>query len=230
VRLIDQLGGLGRELPWTALAFGVGAVAIVGLPPLTASSRWVMVQGCWQGRPGLALFLLGVAGLGLIGALALACFSRAAGGVFLGQPRMPRAAVREEWGQVGPMLVLAAACIVIGLTPYVTVRSAMATTMTLLPAPVVPADAMRSVSSDAAATLGPAWLLLLLSRERPGSSAVGRAGPARERHRDLGCAYAEPTPRMQYTAGSFDPAAAGVRGHGRARSRAPARVAGDSLQ
>src|SRR5262249_33375736 len=33
-RAIDHLGGLARRMPWTALCFLVGAVAICGLPPL----------------------------------------------------------------------------------------------------------------------------------------------------------------------------------------------------
>lgn len=33
-REIDALGGLGRRMPWTALFFAIGAVAICGLPPL----------------------------------------------------------------------------------------------------------------------------------------------------------------------------------------------------
>ena len=33
-REIDHLGGLAKAMPWTALCFLVGAVAICGLPPL----------------------------------------------------------------------------------------------------------------------------------------------------------------------------------------------------
>ena len=33
-REIDHLGGLAKRMPWTALGFLVGAVAICGLPPL----------------------------------------------------------------------------------------------------------------------------------------------------------------------------------------------------
>ncbi len=43
-------------------------------------------RGAGSGAPAARSFLA-FAGLGLIGALALACFSRVAGGVFLGQPR-----------------------------------------------------------------------------------------------------------------------------------------------
>jgi hydrogenase-4 component B len=33
-REIDHLGGLLKRMPWTALTFLIGAVAISGLPPL----------------------------------------------------------------------------------------------------------------------------------------------------------------------------------------------------
>ncbi len=94
-RMIDQLGGLGRELPWTAR----------GLRPRGGGDRGTAAAqrlrervggraGAARRLPGMpgwqALPVLGVAGLGLIGALALACFSRAVGGVFLGQARRPR--------------------------------------------------------------------------------------------------------------------------------------------
>ncbi len=208
-RLIDQLGGLIRELPWTAAAFGVGAVAIVGLPPLNGFvSEWVAVQGLLTGarQPGpLALLVLGVAGLGLIGALALACFSRALGGVFLGQPRRPRAAVREEWGLVAPMLPLAAACAIIGVMPILAVRPAVATTTALMVSTgaTPPSETMLDLPA-AALVLGGVWILVLglsgvtwLLRRR--TAQVPRPGGAAT----WGCAYAGPTSRMQYTAGSF---------------------------
>jgi hydrogenase-4 component B len=207
-RMIDQLGGLARELPWTAAAFGIGAVAIVGLPPLNGFvSEWVAVQGLLTaaGQPGLqALPVLGVAGLGLIAALALACFSRVMGGVFLGQARRPRAPVREEWGLVAPMLALAAACTLVGLMPMIAVRSAMTTAVSLMISTgVAPGDALP-VSVASATALGGLWALLLslggvvwYIRRRV---AVARRAPSAA---TWGCAYAEPSARMQYTAGSF---------------------------
>lgn len=207
-RMMDQLGGLARELPWTATGFGVGAVAIVGLPPLNGFvSEWVAVQGLLAGaeRTGpLVLMLLGVVGLGLIGALALACFTRVCGAVFLGRSRQPRGVVREEWGLLGPMLALAAACTTVGLAPSSAVQPAMETARALLPATDgATEDAIQGLSA-ATSTLGGVWMLLL------GLGVVAwhlrrRAGQALSAHAAAtwGCAYAAPSPRMQYTAGSF---------------------------
>lgn len=207
-RMLDQLGGLGRELPWTAAAFGLGALAIAGLPPLNGFvSEWIAVQGLLTAarQPGwLVLPVLGVAGLGLIAALALACFSRAVGGVFLGQPRRPRTPAREEWGLVAPMLPLVAGSVAIGLLPLVALRPAMTTAVALMVAiGVAPADVVPA-STDSAVTLGGLWALLLVLgsvtwylRRRAAAARRARSAPT------WGCAYAEPSPRMQYTAGSF---------------------------
>ena len=56
---LNHLGGLGRKMPVTMLAFGVGAAAISGLPPLNGfASEWLTFQGLLgaarQRRPGAA--------------------------------------------------------------------------------------------------------------------------------------------------------------------------------
>jgi hydrogenase-4 component B len=64
-RVLDELGGLGRQLPWTALAFGLGAVAIVGLPPLNGFvSEWVAVQGLLLGAQQTGAAGVGCGGSG----------------------------------------------------------------------------------------------------------------------------------------------------------------------
>jgi formate hydrogenlyase subunit 3/multisubunit Na+/H+ antiporter MnhD subunit len=207
-RVLDELGGLGRQLPWTALAFGLGAVAIVGLPPLNGFvSEWVAVQGLLLGAQQtgpLALLVLGVAGVGLIGALALACFSRAVGSVFLGQPRRPRPAVRDDRSLVGPMLVLAGFCVIAGLVPALAVDPAMAVVgPTLITGGLAQAEVVSAISGTALMVSG-VWALLLavgalawLLRRRATRVRTPFAAPT------WGCAYANPAPRMQYTAGSF---------------------------
>ncbi len=93
-REIDQLGGLARRLPWTALAFAVGSMAIVGLPPLNGFvSEWMVFRGLLGRRRvagSLRFAVLGAAGLALIGALALACFTQGQRGA------VPRAAAFDD--------------------------------------------------------------------------------------------------------------------------------------
>jgi hydrogenase-4 component B len=93
-RDLNALGGLARAMPVTALAFGIGAAAISGLPPLNGfASEWLTFQGLIGagGEGALSLVarsgvLLAVAGLGLTVALAVACFVKATGMSFLALP------------------------------------------------------------------------------------------------------------------------------------------------
>ena len=75
-REIDHLGGLAKAMPWTALCFLVGAVAICGLPPLNGFvSEFLIYLGLFgtlgngEGRRSPAAAFAAPA-LALIGALA----------------------------------------------------------------------------------------------------------------------------------------------------------------
>jgi multicomponent Na+:H+ antiporter subunit D len=43
---VSELDGLGRRMPWTFAAFGIGALSMIGLPPAAGFvSKWYMVSG-----------------------------------------------------------------------------------------------------------------------------------------------------------------------------------------
>ena len=43
---VSQLDGIGRRMPWTMVAFGVGTLSMIGLPPAAGFvSKWYMVSG-----------------------------------------------------------------------------------------------------------------------------------------------------------------------------------------
>lgn len=43
---VSQLNGIGRRMPWTMTAFGIGAVSMIGLPPTVGFvSKWYILQG-----------------------------------------------------------------------------------------------------------------------------------------------------------------------------------------
>jgi hydrogenase-4 component B len=119
------MGGLIKRMPWTALLFLIGAVAISALPPLNGFvSEWLTYQSLLQGFGTTAslvrlMFPLSGAMLALTGALAAACFVKAFGISFLAQPRSEHAAQAREVSR--PMLwgmgLLAAACVFLGLFP-----------------------------------------------------------------------------------------------------------------
>jgi multicomponent Na+:H+ antiporter subunit D len=43
---VSQLDGIGRRMPWTMAAFGIGALSMIGLPPAAGFvSKWYLVSG-----------------------------------------------------------------------------------------------------------------------------------------------------------------------------------------
>lgn len=90
---VDALGGLIRRIPHTAYLFLIGALAICGLPPFNGFvSEFFIYSGLFKGLSSdLFLFILtmlfSILALVLIGGLALICFTKAFGMVFLGSPR-----------------------------------------------------------------------------------------------------------------------------------------------
>src|SRR5262249_28166456 len=101
-REIDHLGGLAKAMPLTALAFLLGAVAIWGRPPLSGFvSDLCVYLGLFasvQAGPGPAwpVAALAAPALALVGALALACFVKVFGAVFLGAGRSEHAGHAHE--------------------------------------------------------------------------------------------------------------------------------------
>jgi hydrogenase-4 component B len=206
-REIDRLGGLARRAKGTAIAFLVGSIAIVGLPPLNGFvSEWLIFTGLLESglagggvRAASALTV----GLALTGALALACFTKLYGTVFLGTPRDQRVASHPgtESGLVFPQIFLAAACVAIGVFPL-PFLSAAGRTAGLL----VPEAADFDLTGMTRAALPITWIAFGLL----GATAVvwilrrmaARRRPARTAA-TWGCAYGQPTSHMQYSASSY---------------------------
>ncbi len=126
-RDMDRLGGLAKQMPRSALYFGVGALAISALPPLNGfASEWLLYLGFFHaldpvtGRPGAAVAVAAVV-LATIGAMAVACFVKLLGTVYLGSPRSDAAlhAHDPRASMLIPMGILAAACAGFGLFPMV---------------------------------------------------------------------------------------------------------------
>jgi len=122
-RNMEEMGGLIRRMPWTALFFLIGAVAISGLPPLNGFvSEWFTYQGLLAGygaTPTLTRIAFPIAGalLALTAALAAACFVKAFGITFLALPRSRNAENSTEAPlsmKVG-MAALAVVCVALGL-------------------------------------------------------------------------------------------------------------------
>ncbi len=122
---LDRLGGLLRRMPWTAGAFLVGAMAISGLPPLNGfASEWLTLQALLHiaanGEVGDGIAgSVALASLAATAALALFCFVKVVGLALLGPARTEQAAAAEEspLPMRGALLLLAGACVALGLAP-----------------------------------------------------------------------------------------------------------------
>jgi hypothetical protein len=139
-----------------------------------------------------------------VGALALACFARIAGTVFLGQPRDR---VAHEAGDADssltlPMGLLAAACVSIGLAPGIGLGFAMH--VAGLVSGTGHMSAAIPVDLGSAVRLGRFGALALLVIAGVWALRTARFGRASLRSAATwGCAYSRPTARMQCTASSF---------------------------
>lgn len=215
-RRLDQLGGLLKRMPTTGATFLVGAAAICGLPPLNGFvSELLIYLAAFAGLTGTetvtisvsAAALLTIAALALIGGLAAACFAKACGIVFLGEPRTAIAAQAHEagFGMRLPMLFLAASCPVLGLCGWLAPRVLAPVVALLLPATM--SVQLAGTTAFAAETLG--WVALAgaillgllfvfaIARRRTLSRREVGAAPTWD------CGYAAPAARMQYTGSSF---------------------------
>ena len=208
-REIDSMGGLAKAMPWTALAFVVGSVAICGLPPLNGFVSELMiylgmVDLLEGGSAAFAGGALAAAALALIGTLAVACFVKAYGAVFLGVARSQAARQAHESGL--PMLlalgVLSACCFSIALGPLALAPifdKAVAVWAPDLPeaapplATLAPLNWVTLMGGVLIAALVAGRLLLGALLRHNGST----------RSVTWGCGYSAATPRVQYTSSSF---------------------------
>lgn len=122
---IDRLGGLIKKMPVTGTVFLVAAMAICGLPPLNGFiSEWLVyiglfgAAGSFSGAP-ILLTVAGILGMAFAGGLAVLCFSKAFGVIFLGEARkeMPQGLHEPSYYFTAPIIILAMLCVLIGIYP-----------------------------------------------------------------------------------------------------------------
>ena len=204
---IDRLGGLARRMPRTSLCFTIGAAAISGLPPLNGFVSEFLVYLALLGAivslpvvPQSAV-VLAFAVLACVGGLALACFAKATGAVFLGIHRSPEAEASHEvpLDMQLSMGLLAAACVgigllgsalIAGLDPVVRQFSSVSLRETVAVGGLTRVAAVGAAFIGAA---GAAWLSVRFLLRR----GTAKLGPT------WACGYPAVTPSMHYTASSF---------------------------
>ncbi len=122
-RNLNEMGGLGRLMPWTGLMFLAGALSIAAIPPFNGFvSEWFTYQSFLAASRGqefiirAALPLCAVL-LALVGALVAMVAIKMYGGAFAGPARSSRAgqAVEVPGAMLTGMAILALACLAMGL-------------------------------------------------------------------------------------------------------------------
>ena len=199
------MGGLLRRMPWSAFFFLIGAVAICGLPPLNGFvSELLIYLGLFNGAMqshGAAAVALAAPFLALVGGLAVACFVKVFGVVFLGTARTAQAAAAHEAcaSMKFPMALLALVCITIGLLPAL-MAPLLDRAVTAWHPGLATADLRLAIAAPLGwiTLLGVALLLAiaLFYRFSPRSSSDPTS-------QTWSCGYLAPTSRMQYSASSF---------------------------
>ena len=208
-REIDRLGGLGKPMSRTAALFAIGAVAICGLPPLNGFVSELLIY--------VGLFRAGADGasrqwsaaplaaplLAMVGALAVACFVKAYGTVFLGPHRSEGAARAHEVprSMLVAMILLALPCVAIGVFPVLAMPAldrvvhawVGAESQPPLLGHLIPWTPIMGM--NAALVAGVLAVSLILGRR------FRRRVPVQTGTWD--CGYVQPTAAMSYSASSF---------------------------
>ncbi len=207
-RGIDSLGGLLKRMKITGATFLIGSLAISGLPPLNGFvSEFLIYLAGFRGlaltKGAYASCVVAIVSLAIIGGLALACFTKVVGVVFQGEPRSPAAHTAAEKGpaMLAAMIVLSAACIVIGVLPglfmVMALKAVGAIGLAHGAVPLAPFVQLTAGITRAAALVFVVFLLLFALRLLAyRGKTVARAGT-------WGCGFTRPTVRMQYTGASY---------------------------
>lgn len=214
-RNMEELGGLIKRMPQTALFFLVGSLAIAALPPFNGFiSEWLTFQALLLSFQIPAhtvnlTFALGIAALALTSGLAAACFVRAFGITFLALPRSePAGGAREVvWTMRAAMALLALACIVFGVAPSLILAPLEATVFDL----TAGQSEMRFnltaiVANGEFGWVAPLWIALgLVAFFLAIALALPLLGVNRRRryYETWGCGRALQTARFEYTATAF---------------------------
>ena len=122
---LEDLKGLGKTMPFTAAAFLVGGLSMIGVPATVGFvSKWYLVLGAFEaGKWWVAALIL------LSSALAIAYVWRVVEVFyFVDPPKQAEEATEAPWWVLGPAWTLVAAAVVFGVwtTPTLSLASAAA--------------------------------------------------------------------------------------------------------
>jgi len=209
---IDSLGGLIKRMPWTAVTFLIGSIAICGLPPLNGFvSEFLIYLGIFKNGmtarfASIVPAMVVIGSLSLIGGLALACFTKAFGVIFLGSPRSNQAQQAHEIGfyMKFSMVILAAFCVLLGICSPLFINLAGNVIFEITS---IPLETIQTELADTSAVLTNVVVISLILFGLIAFFTILRKWLLSTRGIRQAvtwdCGYAKPDSRMQYTAASF---------------------------
>ena len=207
-RNIEQLGGLIKKMPKTALFFLLGALAICGLPPFNGFiSEFLIYSGIFKSLHSAGLFtdivlMFSFVGLAIIGGLALFCFTKVFSVIFLGNARSSKVehATEVNSAMLIPDFIIGFVIMIIGFVPVLFMGPLshiiiLFSTPTTAITQIIPTLNNISISSGIFIMLiGLIWILRAWQQKRQ----------TIKQNTTWGCAYAHANPALhQYTATSY---------------------------
>lgn len=205
-RNMEVLGGLIKSMPCTAFLGVLGFVAICGLPPFNGFiSEFLIYFGMLQGVAVdnlgmLIIMILAIAGLAIVGTMAILCFTKAYSIIFLGSPRSEAAEHVKEDVSISmllPMGCLALFALLIGLFPHQILKLVFVPVSMFVQANIhIPCviGFMQNIAFVCVAFIMFLALLVIIK------CVANRKAPI---HCTWGCGYDKPNNHIQYTASSY---------------------------
>lgn len=209
---IEKLGGLIKKMPQTAILFLIAALAICGIPPFNGFiSEFILYTGLYSWLSGGTLFSLlaaifSIIGLVAIGGLAMICFTKVFGIIFLGTERhtLPHPCKEVSFLQLLPTYILAGIIILIGLFPLMFIHLLTQPINLFTGTPMITTAPLQAQVFGALQPISWAsWILMLLIISIYGIRKYLFSHRKIEMQPTWGCGYASPTFKQQYTASSF---------------------------
>lgn len=213
-RNVEDLGGLIKQMPWTALLFLIGAISIAGLPPFNGFiSEWLTLQALLASShiPSTILQIsIAFASLpfALTVGIAAATFVKLFGMSFLSRARSKHALNIKEvpHTMILGMSILAAVCIMLGVLPFLGI-SLISTAFHLSSQPSSPFDPISIQNTGTSfANLSMPFAIIILASVAIAIFGFIRVLSGNTRKTIYGtwdCGFGSLNERMEYTATSL---------------------------
>lgn len=209
---IEALGGVLKKMPQTATLFLIGSVAICGIPPFNGFiSEFIIYNGLFNWLQNatlvsLIVIIFSILSLVMIGGLAILCFTKAFGIVFLGQPRSEFIDDLKEapFIQLLPLYLVAFFIIFIGMLPKIFLRLLAVPVNLLAGSDLFSSNYLQGKAFDSMQSITwAAWGFILLVVFILIIRKVVLHNRKSEIRPTWACGYAVPSSKQQYTANSF---------------------------